>query len=188
MSFGSTIALSALIRESRRFPRAVVQGAFAARRFTPAERLALWIGRRIPGTTRRLPFRTSILAWNNQSHFPRVIADRWEDYLEQNAQTSISGLAHRLDLLSRLDLRADLPKVSTEVLVLQGREDRIVSHSHYDEVRTLLPRSQGVLMPQVGHQPHYTHAEILAQLVGDFLLPCAPEGCPNDRPADSASP
>ena len=41
LSFGSTITLRALHREPRRFPKAVVQGAFAHRRFTPAERLAL---------------------------------------------------------------------------------------------------------------------------------------------------
>ncbi len=38
LSFGSTIALRALHREPRRFPKAVLQGAFAYRRFSPAER------------------------------------------------------------------------------------------------------------------------------------------------------
>ena len=50
LSFGSTVTLRALHREPRRFPKAVVQGAFARRKFTPAERLALIVGRRIPGT------------------------------------------------------------------------------------------------------------------------------------------
>src|SRR6476469_1714182 len=45
LSFGSTIVLSALHREPRRFPKAVVQGAFARRRFTIAERVALRFGR-----------------------------------------------------------------------------------------------------------------------------------------------
>ncbi len=47
-SFGSTIVLKALYREPRRFPKAAVQGAFASRAFTLAERWALRLGRLIP--------------------------------------------------------------------------------------------------------------------------------------------
>ena len=32
-------------------------------------------------------------------------------------------------------------------------------------------------------KPHFTHAEGLAQTIGDFLLPCAPGGCPNEATA-----
>ena len=45
LSFGSTVTLRALHREPRRFPKAVVQGAFARRRFSAAERIALRLGR-----------------------------------------------------------------------------------------------------------------------------------------------
>ena len=43
------------------------------------------------------------------------------------------------------------------------------------------------IMPTVGHMPHLTHAEPLARLIGDWLLPCNPEGCPREmhRPPDS---
>ncbi|HEX8201980.1 MAG TPA: alpha/beta hydrolase [Isosphaeraceae bacterium] len=180
LSFGSTITLTALHREPRRFPKAVVQGAFAHRRFTPAERLALLFGRRMPGTVARLPLHRAVLAWNNKSHFPEILSDRWIYYLEQNGLTPIAPLAHRLDLVSRLDLRPILPQIATEILLLQGNEDRIVPRRHYDELRAGLPHATGVILPLVGHQPHYTHGEALAQAVGDFLLPCAPEGCPNE--------
>jgi hypothetical protein len=36
-------------------------------------------------------------------------------------------------------------------------------------------------MPLVGHQPHYTHAEALAQVTADWLLPCNPGGCPKEE-------
>ena len=52
LSFGSTVVLRALHREPRRFPRAAVQGAFAHRDFTPAERWALRLGRLFPGNGR----------------------------------------------------------------------------------------------------------------------------------------
>jgi len=54
-SFGSTVVLAALEREPERFPKAALQGAFAHRKFTPAERLALWVGGRVPGKAARLP-------------------------------------------------------------------------------------------------------------------------------------
>jgi pimeloyl-ACP methyl ester carboxylesterase len=180
MSFGTTVTFAALRREPRRFPRAAVQGAFAHRRFTAAERIALRLGRLIPGTAGRLPFRERILAWNNQSHFPSILSDRWDYYLEQNAQTSIAGMARRLDMLATLDLRPVLPEIPVEVLVLQGNEDRVIARSHFDEVCSLLPKATGLVMPVVGHQPHFTHAELLADAVGEFLLPCAPGGCPNE--------
>ncbi|MGE5756648.1 MAG: alpha/beta fold hydrolase [Planctomycetaceae bacterium] len=180
LSFGATIALRALHREPRRFPKAVVQGAFARRRFTPAERLALRFGRMMPGTTARLPLRETILSYNNQGHFPAILADRWTFYLEQNGLTPIAPLAGRLDLVARLDLRPILPQIPGEVLLLQGNEDRIVARAYYEELLATLPRAQGIIMPLVGHLPHFTHAEALAQVIGDWLLPCTPGGCPNE--------
>jgi pimeloyl-ACP methyl ester carboxylesterase len=181
LSFGSTVTLRALAREPRRFPKAVLQGAFARRRFTPAERLALWCGRKLPGTTARLPLRETILTYNSKSDFPPIIADRWSFYLEQNGLTPIAPLASRVDLLTRLDLRPILPKVTGEVLLLHGNEDRIVPRASFDELCAALPKATGVIMPLVGHQPHFTHAEGLAQAIGDWLLPCAPGGCPRDE-------
>lgn len=180
LSFGSTITLSALHREPRRFPKAVLQGAFAYRRFSAAERLALALGRLLPGTAARLPFHDTILAYNNKMHFSPEIADRWPYYVEQNALTPIASLAHRLDLVARLDLRPLLAKIPTPVLLLQGNEDRIVSSACYEELRAALPNAEGVIMPTVGHQPHYTHAEAMAHVIRDWLLPCAPDGCPNE--------
>ena len=180
LSFGSTVTLRALHREPRRFPRAALQGGFAHRRFTRAERLALLLGRRMPGHMGRLPFHQTVLTSNNKCHFPNILEDRWRFYVEQNGLTPIAAMAHRLDLLAGLDLRPDLAEVPVEVLLLQGNEDRIVGRHHFDALREALPNATAVVMPTVGHQPHFTHAEALAQAVGDFLLPCAPGGCPNE--------
>jgi pimeloyl-ACP methyl ester carboxylesterase len=180
VSFGSTITLKALYREPRRFPKAVVQGAFSHREFTAVERAALWLGRRLPGATSRLPLRKKILTYNSKSHFPAIFSDRWSFYLEQNGLTPIAPLAHRLDLLTRLDLRPILAEIPNEILLLQGNEDRIVGRRYFEELARALPHAHPLIMPLVGHQPHYTHAEALAHVVGEWLLPCAPEGCPNE--------
>jgi pimeloyl-ACP methyl ester carboxylesterase len=180
ISFGSTVALRALRREPRRFPRTVLQGAFAHRSFTAAERLALVLGRWIPGNASRLPLRERILTYNNRLDFPRVIEDRWPFYLEQNGLTPIRALAHRTALLAGLDLRPVLPGVEAEVLLVQGREDRIVPLRYFEELKAGLPRCESVVLPTVGHIPHLTHAEMLTQVVRDWLLPCNPEGCQSE--------
>ena len=105
-----------------------------------------------------------------------AIADRWSEYIAQNGRTPIGPLARRLDLLATLDLRPALAEITTEVLILHGNEDRIVPRRYFDELTGGLPRATGVVMPMVGHQPHYTHFEALAQAIGEFCLPCRPEG------------
>jgi pimeloyl-ACP methyl ester carboxylesterase len=181
ISFGATIVLEALAREPERFPRSVVQGAFVRRRFTPAEHLALFLGRQFAGTVASLPLRERILAYNSRLDFPRVIEDRWPFYLEQNGMTPIKALAHRTTLLAHLDLRPRAMGITGELLLIHGREDRIVPLRYFEELRAALPRSQNVIMPTVGHIPHLTHAESLARLIGDWLMPCQPERC--DRQA-----
>jgi len=109
-SFGSTLALEALRREPGRFPRAALQGGFARRRLGAAERLALSMGRRLPGKVDRLPFHRQGLALNNRSTFPADLPDLWHFYVEENGRTPIASLVHRLDLLDRLDLRPSLPE------------------------------------------------------------------------------
>jgi pimeloyl-ACP methyl ester carboxylesterase len=179
ISFGSTIALRAQHRESRRFPKTVLQGAFAHRRFTAAERLALVLGRTIPGQASRLPLRERVLAYNSKMDFPRVIEDRWPFYLEENGKTPIRALAHRTSLVARLDLRPILSAISGEVLLIQGREDRIVPERYFQELKVSLPRCESIVMPTVGHVPHLTHAEALSHVIREWLLPCHPEQCSN---------
>jgi pimeloyl-ACP methyl ester carboxylesterase len=186
ISFGSTIVLKALAREVHRFPRAVVQGGFAHRRFTTPERLALFLGQLMPGTVSRLPLRKKILTHNSRLDFSWVIEDRWPYYLEQNGLTPIAALAHRSSLLARLDLRPELMRIESEVLLIQGGDDRIVPRRYFEELQAALPRAQGMLLPTVGHIPHLTHAETLARVIGDWLLPSSLECCTGDLAAASS--
>lgn len=175
-SFGSTVTLKALARDPRRFPKAALQGGFARRHFSLPERLALKVGRLFPGTTGRLPLHETVLTYNSRLHFPEIINDRWQHYLEQNARTPIRSLAHRLDLLATLDLRPMLAGVQTPVLLAQGNEDRIVPRRYFEELQKALPVAQGAILPMIGHQPHYTHPESLAQLFANFFVGCEEHG------------
>ena len=75
-------------------------------------------------------------------------------------------------MMSRLDLRPLLPTIQTPVLLVQGNEDRIVPRLYFDELQAGLPQAQALLVPLVGHQPHYTHPESMAQLMGGYFLGC----------------
>jgi pimeloyl-ACP methyl ester carboxylesterase len=176
LSFGSTIALKALRRAPDRFPRAVLQGGFAHRRLRPEERLALALGRRFRGHAAKLPFHELGLASKNKRVFPAEIPDRWAHFVEENGLTPIASLSHRLDLLDRLDLRPILPEIGQDTLVIHGTADRIVPWSNYEELVTGLPRAWPAPMAGVGHQPHWTHPEALARLVGNFLDPGGRDG------------
>ena len=113
--------------------------------------------------------------------FPRIIEDRWTFYVEQNGLTPIKALAHRTSMVARLDLRPILAADQVRGAAGPGSRgpDRPASATSRSSRRSL-PRSESVVMPTVGHIPHLTHAELLARLIGDWLLPCNPEGCPRE--------
>ena len=135
----------------------------------------------MPGHVAGLPFRRPILTYNSKAEFPALLEDRWSFYLEQNGLTPIKSLAHRVALLTDLDLRPFLTEIPTEVLLIQGNEDRIVARRYFEMLQAGLPRAEGAILPTVGHQPHLTHGEGLANLIGDWLLPCAPGGCSEEQ-------
>jgi pimeloyl-ACP methyl ester carboxylesterase len=170
ISFGSTVTLAALREARGRFLKAALQGGFAHRHFTPAEKFALGAGTFVPGNAGHLPFHDRVLAWNNLPEFPRAVRDRWPFFLEQRRGTSIAALAHRCRLLARLDLRQRLSDVKTPLLAMQGNEDRVVPKRYYEQLIGLLPHARGCVLPLVGHQMYYTHPEVFAKNVTDFLL------------------
>src|SRR5262249_480564 len=181
LSFGSTVVFQTLRREPRRFPKAAAKGGFAHRDFTLAERWALRLGGLFPGKVERLPLRRLVLTYNNQAEFPAILSDRWPFYLEKNGATPIRSLAHRIALLTKLDLRPVLADLSTEILLIQGNEERIVSRREFDFLKGALSRAEGLILPTVGHLPHLTHAELLGRAIADWLLPCAPAGCTDQQ-------
>jgi pimeloyl-ACP methyl ester carboxylesterase len=121
------------------------------------------------------------LTYNSKAEFPAILEDRWRVYLEENGLTPIRSLAHRVTLLTDLDLRPIVSQIPTEVLLIQGNEDRIVARRYFEMLKAALPRAEGVILPTVGHLPHLTHAEVMARLIGDWFLPCTPAGCTDQQ-------
>ena len=136
ISFGSTVILAALRREPRRFPRAAVQGAFAHAEISrsPKNGPSGWAGWS-PAQSRGCRCAAQVLNYNSKPEFPAILDDRWQFYLEKNGETPIRSLAHRVDLLTRLDLSPILAEIPTEILLIQGNEDRIVSRQRFRPAR-----------------------------------------------------
>ena len=117
----------------------------------------------IPGKTSRLPFRRRVMEYNDKPEFPAILEDRWAFHVERNGETPIRSFAHRVTLLTTLDLRPILPLIPTETLLIQGREDRVVPRSDFDLLEKTLPAAHGVIVPTAGHLLHLTHGELLRE-------------------------
>ena len=174
LSFGSTVVFKALHREPRRFPRAAVQGAFAHRDFTPAERWALRLGRLVPGTVERLPLRRPILTYNSKAEFPAILAGPLAllPREERPDADPVAGSSRQASRPSSTSGRS-CPRFPRRSSCFKGTKTGSSRGAISSCLKAALPRAEGVIMPTVGHQPHLTHAEVLARLIGDWLLPCA---------------
>ncbi len=177
-SFGSTIALAALHARPERLPRGILQGGFAHRPLAWAEVGLAHFGRYWSGPIRRLPLRKQILLRNHGECFRGLPPEVWDYYLQRSGATLMTALAHRALLLHRTDLRPLLPHIRQPVLLVCGDCDPLVGPACERGLLEGLPDATRAEITHCGHEPMFTHAEVLAELVYRFLtpLPCAPEG------------
>ncbi len=169
-SFGSTIALAAMRAQPERVPRAILSGGFAQRTLAPAERLLARLGRFLPGSARLLPFRKLIgksCLGPPARHRPELL----EFFLRNTGCLSLAALAQRAGMLHKLDLRALLPEIRQPVLLICGDNDPLLGRVCEDVLLQGLRHAARVEMHDCGHMPHYTHPEVLAELIRRFLTP-----------------
>jgi pimeloyl-ACP methyl ester carboxylesterase len=178
-SFGSTIALAAVAERPERLPRAVLQGALAYRPLRRAEWLLAWLGRALPGRLAHLPFRAGVARALVNPGFDERGPDAFDYFQEVSGRSPLRAVAHQLMLLHRLDLRPLLPRVRQPVLLLCGDGDRLAPPSCADELLHGLPSAGRVTIENCGHAPSYTHPEIVAEVVRQFLTPPAPATAPS---------
>jgi pimeloyl-ACP methyl ester carboxylesterase len=172
-SFGSTIALAAMHARPQRLPRAVLQGGFAWRPLARTELALARMARYWPGRMRLLPFR--VKAMQRVHHGP--FADRdpaiWRYFLEASGDVPIATLARHGLLLHQTDLRPILGTIHQPVLMICGDRDPLVRPEHEEILLQGLPNVRRLELDNCGHFPYYTHAELLAALMRQFLTPPA---------------
>jgi pimeloyl-ACP methyl ester carboxylesterase len=170
-SFGSTVVLAALAQRPERLPRAVLQGGLAYRRLTSRERWIARVGQFIPGTVGVFRGRERVLRKINGAEFVGRPDEVWRYFIERTAVTPIATVARQALTLDGLDMRAVLPQVRQPVLLVCGDRDAIVPPYHQDVLLEGLPNAGRVTIQGCAHVPSYTHPEILAEVVRQFLTP-----------------
>jgi pimeloyl-ACP methyl ester carboxylesterase len=169
-SFGGLVALQALASRPERIERAVLQGCFARRELSWAERALIQLCRFIPIRLRQTPLRTVIQQQNHRPWFPPHDPSRFQFLLENTGGVPLAALVHRARLIRDSDLRPLLPQVSQSVLLITGEGEGLVSSRCRDELQAGLPHATPEMMHSAGHLPYLTHPHRLAKLIRPFLL------------------
>jgi 3-oxoadipate enol-lactonase len=170
-SFGATITLKALHARPERLPRAILQGGLAYRPLRRAERLLSCWGRFLPGRMAGLPLREKILLKTAGTGFKASFPEVWDYFLECTGRARLATVAHQAYMLHQLDLRSILPHIRQPVLLICGDQDRVVPRPHEEMLLQGLPNAGRVTIEGCGHVPSYTHPEILAEVIRQFLTP-----------------
>jgi pimeloyl-ACP methyl ester carboxylesterase len=170
-SFGATVVLKAMAGRPERLPRGILQGGLAYRPLARAERVLAWCGRFLPGSMAGLPLREKALLFFTGDGFKRQSPDIWAHYLDCSGRARLAAAACQVHLLRRLDLRPLLPSIRQPVLLICGNLDRIVPPAHADMLMEGLPNAGRVVIEGCGHVPSYTHPEVLAEVIRQFLTP-----------------
>ena len=82
-------------------------------------------------------------------------------------------------MLDRVDLRPLLPEVKQPVLLFCGDLDKVVRPIHAEILLAGLPNARRVVVEGCGHVPGYSHPEVLAEVVRQFLTPPASGAAPH---------
>jgi pimeloyl-[acyl-carrier protein] methyl ester esterase len=81
----------------------------------------------------------------------------------------LSVLRAGLTILDETDLRAALPRIAIETLVIQGGRDRLVPPEAGAFLAACLPRARYAFMPEAAHAPFLTHERAFIELLVPFL-------------------
>jgi pimeloyl-ACP methyl ester carboxylesterase len=170
-SFGSTVVLAALHGRPGRVPRGILQGGMALRPLSRRERFVARVGQFLPGAMTALPGRERLLEAVNGREFAGRPPEAWRYFLDCAARGPIATFARQALMVDRLDLRPVLPAIRQPVLLVCGEQDRVIGRAHEDVLLAGLPNAGRVTIEACGHVPSYTHPEVLAEVVRQFLTP-----------------
>lgn len=172
-SFGSTIALSALTDQPRRFPRAVLLGGFARRPLAWAEvMLAHWL-RYCPGRIANLPLADRVIRSHNTELFAARPAGELDHFCAAELRPLLRTFAARALLMHHRDVRPLLGRIHQPTMLVYGDRDSLVGKACRDELAAGLPGAAHAEIENCGHYPQLTHPEAFVEIVRQFLTPAA---------------
>jgi pimeloyl-ACP methyl ester carboxylesterase len=118
------------------------------------------------------------LALRMVAHHPeRLSADLSHAILQG---TGKEGFIPALACLPKASIRGRLPEIRCPTLIIWGQQDRLVPLADADDIRRLIPNSQLVVFPDVGHvpmleEPERFNAELAAFTSPNALTPAHPD-------------
>jgi pimeloyl-ACP methyl ester carboxylesterase len=104
----------------------------------------------------------------------------WQYLLTRWGQPTFRAMSHRALMLHDLDLRPILPEIHQPVLLVCGDCDPLVSKACEQELLQGLPNAGRVELSGCGHNPIFSHPEVLAEVVSRFLTPPTCPAAPGD--------
>ena len=170
-SFGATIVLKAMHSRPERLPRGILQGGLAYRPLRRAERFLAYWGRFLPGSMAGIPKREQLLLKATGGAFKELVPDVWNHFLDCSGRARLAAFACQAYMLHRLDVRPLLPAVRQPMLLICGDRDRVVPRPYEEVLLQGLPNAGRVVIEGCGHVPSYTHPEVLAEVIRQFLTP-----------------
>jgi pimeloyl-ACP methyl ester carboxylesterase len=185
-SFGTAVALQAMIGGQPRIKQAVLQGPLIEMKFSVAERLALAMLGWLPGQMDRLPLRRTVLQNNHARWFPPFDITRWKFLMAETGNVSTRDVARRAKMLKGLDLTNRLAEIQTPALVISSEGEAVRHRDSAAVLASKLPNARAEEISNTGHVPFVTHPHRLAKLVRQFLHPeLHAESC-SSSPANSS--
>lgn len=92
------------------------------------------------------------------------------DYAAQiAAETQLEGLRRATRMLQLADNRPLLPRIKAPTLVLTGEQDRVVQPQLKADLLALVPFTQHIEMPGLGHAPYFQAPEYYNGLLLNFM-------------------
>ena len=172
-SYGSTVALRALLDFPARVAKCVLQGGFARRPLNRAEIALARVARFLPGRMAHLPGRPKAMAQIDGPQFAHAAPKIYEFMLKCSGRSPLRAVAQRALVLATLDLRPRLNEIATPTLLIGGDADPIVPRHCEAELERGLLNARRVELPG-GHYPQYVLPTPTAEAMVDFLTQPAP--------------
>jgi pimeloyl-ACP methyl ester carboxylesterase len=168
LSWGSTLALE-LYRRHPSIPRTLVLTAAYAgwAGSLPAEAVT----ERLQTSLRNLslPPEQFVRTWLPSLFTKRASAEMADELVGIMSEFHPGGVRAMLHALAEADLRDVLPTIEIPTLLLYGEEDQRSPLAVAEEMRSRIPGSVLVVIPQVGHQSNIEAAERFNAEVRHFL-------------------
>ncbi|WFE22953.1 alpha/beta hydrolase [Solwaraspora sp. WMMD937] len=172
-SLGSMIATRAAVRHPDRVTALVLTSAFA--RAPASTRLKLRVWRGLLDGGRGLLARYLMSLMLSDRYLDAMSEDQIDGFAELVALTTGAGSAEQIELALRLDVRADLARISVPTLVIATSDDHLVPAAVSGELIDHLSAAVSATLP-CGHLPALECPQEWQRLIEDFLTAVNSDG------------